>query len=102
MGSWAETEGLPFPLGATWIPQDEAYNFALYSEHATGVTLHLYAEQDLATPLYQYRIDYLKNKTGRVWHCRLPMVPEARYYAYQVEGPFDPAAGQREIDCCFA
>lgn len=95
--TWTEREGSPSPLGVTWIEQEETYNFALYSEHAAGVTLLLYSERDVVTPVYLYQMDYLKNKTGHVWHCRIPVEksPEARYYAYQVEGPFDPAAGHR-------
>ena len=87
--TWAEAEGLPFPLGVTWIETEQAYNFALYSEHAESVTLLLYAEDDLATPAVSYRLDYLKNKSRRVWHCRLPqsMLKGARYYAYSVDGP---------------
>ena len=87
--TWAEAEGLPFPLGVTWIETEQAYNFALYSEHAESVTLLLYAQDDLATPVLSYRLDYLKNKSRRVWHCRLPqsMLKGARYYAYSVDGP---------------
>ena len=87
--TWAEAEGLPFPLGVTWIETEQAYNFALYSKHAESVTLLLYAEDDLATPVLSYRFDFLKNKSGRVWHCRLPqsMLKGARYYAYSVAGP---------------
>ena len=95
--TWTEREGSPSPLGVTWIEQEEAYNFTLYSENATGVKLLLYSERDVVTPVYLYQMDYLKDKTGHVWHCRISIekTPEARYYAYQVEGPFDPAAGYR-------
>jgi isoamylase len=87
--TWAEAEGLPFPLGVTWIETEQASNFALYSEHAESVTLLLYTEDDHATPVLSCRLDYLKNKSRRVWHCRLPqsMLKGARYYAYSVEGP---------------
>lgn len=47
--SWASVEGLPFPLGATWVPQEEAWNFAVYSEHAEQVTLLLYTEAEPST-----------------------------------------------------
>ena len=35
----AVAEGLPFPLGATWIEEQQAFNFALYSKHAESVEL---------------------------------------------------------------
>jgi glycogen operon protein len=86
---WAAAEGLPFPLGATMIKGERAYNFALYSKHAQSVTLLLYTESDIVNPLLAYRFDYLRNKTGRIWHCRIPLVSmrDASYYAYSVDGP---------------
>jgi isoamylase len=39
--SWANREELPNPLGATWIAEEAAWNFAVYSEHAEHVTLLL-------------------------------------------------------------
>lgn len=86
---WEATEGLPFPLGATRMEEEVAYNFALYSKHAESVTLLLYTESDLVNPVLAYRFDYLRNKTGRVWHCRIPFVSmrDASYYAYRVDGP---------------
>ena len=92
--SWASSEGTPSPLGVTWIEEERAYNFALYTKHAWGVTLLLYAENDLVTPLFQYDLNHLNNKSGRVWHCRVPKhrVGAARYYAYRVSGPPPTAA----------
>jgi glycogen operon protein len=82
-------EGLPFPLGATWIEEEAAYNFALYSKHAERVTLLVYAESSLAEPVLTYRFDHLKNKSGRIWHCRIPRAAmrHAAYYAYRIDGP---------------
>ncbi|MHB1678548.1 MAG: glycogen debranching protein [Sulfuriferula sp.] len=86
---WATAEGLPFPLGATRIAEEGAFNFALYSKHAQSVTLLLYTANDIVNPVLSYRFDYLKNKSGRVWHCRIPFasMSGAAYYAYSVEGP---------------
>ena len=44
--SWTSTEGSAYPLGATWVPDEQAYNFALYSKHATKVTLLLFREEE--------------------------------------------------------
>ena len=44
--------GRPWPLGVEWVEADDAFNFALYSRHATGVTLLGYAEKDLARPAF--------------------------------------------------
>jgi len=94
--SWASSEGLPFPLGVSWIEEERAYNFALYSKHAETVTLLLYREEDPGQPCTSRALRYLTNKSGRIWHCRLPEseMRGARYYAYAVHGP--PPAGKTE------
>ena len=82
-------EGSPYPLGVTWIEEEQAYNFAFYSHHAESVTLLLYGEDDVVNPLRSYGLDYLHHKSGRVWHCRLSKqaAAGAQYYAYRVSGP---------------
>lgn len=97
MENWYAVEGSPSPLGVTWIEDEGAYNFALYSEHATRVVLLLYSEIDLPSPTYEYVFDPLANKTGRVWHCRLKAssIPDARYYGYRVTGANRPDEGHR-------
>jgi len=94
MANWSQEEGSPQPLGATWLQKENSYNFSLYSRHATGVTLLLYAAQDLVNPLLRVPLNYLFHKSGRIWHCRLAAdkVANARYYAYSVEGPNDQNA----------
>jgi isoamylase len=89
--------GMQAPLGATWIEEYPGYNFALYSRNATGVTLLLYESGDPYHPAYTYRFNYLRNKTGRVWHCWVDskQAAGACYYAYRVEGPSDPDHGHR-------
>ena len=86
--TWSQTEGLPLPLGATWIESEQAFNFAVYAEHAETVTLLLYSANDAAKPVLTFRFDSLHNKSGRVWHCRIPLdeMRDARYYAYSVSG----------------
>jgi isoamylase len=89
MPSWQSVEGLAFPLGATWIAAEDAFNFALYSKHATSVTLLLYAEDDVVKPVLVHPLQHLRNKSGRIWHCRIPRarMGNAKYYAYRVDGP---------------
>ena len=88
MTPWASAEGLPYPLGVSWSEEDQQYNFALYSKHATSVRLLLFAE-DLDVPHVEIAFDPLVHKSGRVWHCRLAAsaVSECRYYGYVVDGP---------------
>ena len=97
--TWTAAEGTPSPLGVTWLEEEQALNFAVYSQHAESVTLLLYSEADLVKPVFAVRLNYLTNKSGPVWHCRVPMqsLGDVRYYAYSVSGPnpsqahsFDP------------
>jgi glycogen operon protein len=94
---WERAEGCPSPLGATWVDLEQAWNFALFSRHASGLTLLLYASDNVIQPIFERRLDPVENKTGPIWHCFVPKsaAPRARYYAWRAEGPWDPAHGQR-------
>ena len=89
--------GSPWPFGVQWVEADDAFNFSLYSRHATGVTLLCYTEEDPARPACEFRFRHPAHKTGNVWHCRIPAseLLGATLYAYRVEGPHEPEHGQR-------
>ena len=55
--------GQPYPLGATW--DGAGVNFALFSEHATGVELCLFAAPESANPMERFT---LRERTDLVWH----------------------------------
>ncbi len=95
MARWSRRNGSPLPFGAHYVQEDDAYNFALYSKHATSVDLVFFAQPDARSPSYSYRLEPTRNKTARVWHCRIPrsVVEEAPFYGYHVDGP--DAAGHR-------
>lgn len=95
--SWFSVEGAAFPLGVVWIPEEQSYNFALYSKHATSVTLLLFRALDVRQPVVRVALDPATNKSGRIWHCRLPKSAchGATLYAYSVDGP---KTGQRPFD----
>jgi len=93
---WERDYGSPTPLGVSWVVYDQARNFALFSRHARRVWLQLYSADDAATPIFETELQPLCNKTGPIWHCRLPLstAPAATHYAYRVAGPgpgFDSA-----------
>jgi isoamylase len=89
--------GSPWPLGVRKLESEDAYNFAIYSRHATGITLLLYSEADPANPLWEFHFQHPAHKTGSIWHCRIPAntLRGATLYAYRVEGPHDLKHGQR-------
>ncbi len=87
--SWASREGSSHPLGVYFVEADHAFNFAIYSKHAERVTLLLFSETCVEVPLLRFEFDFLHNKSGSVWHCRIPAdgAAGAFYYGYQVDGP---------------
>ena len=90
--NWEQIEGNPLPLGVRWIEEEQAFNFAVHSEHAVSVTLLLYSPDDLVNPHLSVQLDFLHNKSGRIWHCRIPVTKlgPACYYAYSVSGETIP------------
>ena len=82
--------GRPYPLGASW--DGVGVNFALFSEHATGVELCLFQEPDDAEEAARMR---LTERTDQVWHCYLPDARPGQFYGYRVQGPYAPAEGHR-------
>lgn len=82
--------GLPSPLGATW--DGEGVNFAVFSEHATGVDLCLF---DAADPGVETQRIGLEERTNSVWHGYLPEARPGSLYGYRVDGPHDPEQGHR-------
>jgi isoamylase len=79
--------GKPYPLGAMWDGQGT--NFALFSEHATGVELCLFSKKGRETriPLTEVR--------NFTWHGYLPSIGPGQRYGFRVYGPYDPEAGHR-------
>ncbi|MDQ3517558.1 MAG: glycogen debranching protein GlgX [Gemmatimonadota bacterium] len=82
--------GQPYPLGATW--DGEGVNFALFSEHATGVDLCLFDSAEDA--IESARIP-MRERTDQVWHCYLADMRPGQFYGYRVQGPYKPQEGHR-------
>ncbi|MDX1927990.1 MAG: isoamylase [Pirellulaceae bacterium] len=82
-------DGQPFPLGVSWLPSEQAYNFAIYSQHANRVELILFRDDACVEPTVVVQFDPLRNKTGPIWHCHLTVASamDARFYGYRIDGP---------------
>ncbi|RXF72612.1 glycogen debranching enzyme GlgX [Arcticibacter tournemirensis] len=95
MNLWYSKEGAPHPLGVSFIPDEEAYNFALYSKNASAIDLLLYRENEYDEPVVTIHLDPLKNKSQRIWHCRVKKseLQGAAFYGYRVDGPLGPEPG---------
>jgi isoamylase len=82
--------GSPYPLGATW--DGAGVNFAVFSEHATGVELCLFEPGGPAAE--EQRVSMVEH-TNRVWHAYLPEARPGAAYGYRVHGPWEPERGHR-------
>jgi len=82
--------GNPYPLGATW--DGSGVNFALFSEHATGVELCLFEGERASREIARVP---LAEQTDLVWHIYLPEARPGQRYGYRVHGPYEPASGHR-------
>ena len=79
--------GAPYPLGPSW--DGEGVNFAVFSEHAEGVEICLFAEDGSET-----RVE-LAERDGFVWHGYVPGLRPGTHYGVRAHGAFDPARGLR-------
>ncbi|MEM8822463.1 MAG: glycogen debranching protein GlgX [Pseudomonadota bacterium] len=80
--------GTPFPLGATF--DGDGVNFAVFSRHATRVSLCLFNDQGQEIQL----ID-MPEREGHVWHCYLSGMRPGQQYGYRMHGPYRPEEGHR-------
>lgn len=79
--------GKPLPLGATKTP--EGVNFAVFSRHATAVSLVLFRKGQ-GEPMAEILLDPISHKTGDIWHVLVVGVDPSLRYGYRADGPFDP------------
>jgi isoamylase len=82
--------GRPHPLGATW--DGSGVNFALFSEHASGVDLCVFEDQPGGRQVGQIPVT---ENTHHVWHVYLPDARPGLRYGYRVHGPYEPEEGHR-------
>ncbi len=87
--------GEPSPLGATL--ESTGTNFAVFSRHATRMTLALFAPGGL--PRGEYVLDPGQHRTGDVWHVFIPGTRAGTEYAWRADSnaagaahAFDPDA----------
>jgi isoamylase len=80
--------GKPQPLGAK--ANSKGTNFALYSEHATGVSVCLFDESGTQTDCIA-----LRERTAFTWHGLIKGIAPGQLYGYRVEGPWEPENGHR-------
>jgi len=92
-GNFTVENGKALPLGSTVT--DRGVNFAVFSRHATSVTLIIFESAEPGSLYTEIKLDSKKNRTGDVWHCFIPGLKEHTCYLYRAEGPYVPEKGFR-------
>ena len=85
--------GKPLPLGATL--RDRGVQFAIFSRHATAITLQLFATSEDISPAAEIQLDPRVNKTGDIWHIFVEGLTAGQLYGYRADGPYRPLEGLR-------
>ncbi|WP_432994083.1 glycogen debranching protein GlgX [Dactylosporangium sp. CA-233914] len=80
--------GRAHPFGARC--DAEGVNFALFSEHASGVELLLFDSHDAEQPSHTFRLDPRTNRSFATWHAYVRGLKAPAFYGYRVEGPDTP------------
>ncbi len=86
--------GHPRPLGVRW--DGAGVNIAVFSESAEAVDVCFYGrDADGAIDPATERRVALAERSGSIWHGYVPGVGPGTAYGLRVDGPYDPAHGQR-------
>jgi len=95
VGDAGESEGEPWPLGCLGVRQTRAITLRFIPSTQSQFALLLYNDRDFAVPIRFCPSYFRATKTGRGLAPAgfFATADGARYYAYQVDGPFDPAHG---------
>ncbi|MGK7296486.1 MAG: hypothetical protein ACNS61_11785, partial [Candidatus Wenzhouxiangella sp. M2_3B_020] len=83
--------GEPLPLGLHDCR--DGLNIAVFSRHATSMTLLLYGPAGGTEPSARLPLDAWRHRTGDIWHARMTGDLRGKLYALQVDGPHSPAGG---------
>ena len=81
--------GNPATVGATF--DGDGVNFAVFSEHASRMTLCLFSDDGETETA---RLD-LPERDGDVWHGYIPGLRPGQLYGYRAHGPYRPDEGHR-------
>jgi isoamylase len=85
--------GHPEPLGA--YLRNGGVQFALFSRHATAVSVVLFPSPEAAEPDRELPLNPKLHKTGDIWHIFVPGIGAGQHYLFRVDGPYEPEHGHR-------
>jgi len=86
-------QGSALPLGA--IERCDGTNFAVFSRHATQLSLLLFDEPTDGAPSRTIQLDPVRHRTGDIWHVWIKGVGARAIYAWCADGDYQPEHGHR-------
>lgn len=86
--------GEPLPLGLTWV--GDGFNLAIFSRHATGMSVLIFNGDGKGQPIETVALDLGRNRCGDVWHVRLATDFHDKSYRCLM------GAGRQSTDTVFA
>ena len=92
---FAVVRGHPQPFGVSLLA--EGVNFAVFSRHATAISLVLFRPGEL-NPMLELPFDPSINRTGDVWHIGLQGLAPGFEYGYRVAGDPDDTSPVHRFD----
>jgi isoamylase len=81
-GDFGVRRGHPLPLGST--VRRDGVNFAVFSRHATDVSLVLFVPGEVE-PVLEIPLDSRYNRTGDVWHVLIQGIDPAVEYGWRMD-----------------
>lgn len=85
--------GVPLPLGLQECCS--GVNLAVFSRHATNLTVLLFEHFHDPTPYAEIELDPVHHRMGDIWHVHIGGSLRGKAYALRVRGPIVPGAGDR-------
>lgn len=93
------SRGVALPFGAT-RRADGGINFAVFSKHATAVSLVLFCP-DGGQSTIEVPLDPRFNRTGQVWHVLVHGFDGPVHYGFKMQHPPTPAASSSLVTATF-
>lgn len=82
-----------FIKGAT--PFKTGVNFAIFSRHATRMTLEIYEHSDDEKPIFSQDLDPKRHRIGDTWYTFIEGARVGDYYTWRADGPYNLKLGHR-------
>ncbi|MGL4980415.1 MAG: glycogen debranching protein, partial [Fusobacteriaceae bacterium] len=67
----------------------EGVNFGIFSKNCESVTLNIFENEKDKNPIFSYKLDSKKNKTGDIWHILIKKLKNNFFYTWNISGEYD-------------